>query len=454
MASLSGIASGVDTNTIVDQLMALERRPLVVKEQQQQLAQARQTTLRDVATRLRNLSSASADLRSVTLWAPKQGVESSDPSKMSGRLTAGAAAGSYEVNVTQLARAEQRTFDYTPGGVSVLTVNGRDYTVGAGASIESVVDEINNDSQGTVFASKVGGQIVLSSKTTGEASTITASTTAPPGEFAEDVAKQRLGRDAKYTVDGGPEQNPATNVIANGLVGVELTLKVAGTSTISVGGPAVDNAAVKEKARKFVEQYNSTIDFMRSKLSEKKVKDPSTTAERQAGLLKGDPLMGAILSRLRSTLSEAFGGNPATMDQLSEIGISTGASVTAGTVSADSLAGKLVLDETKFDAALTADGASVKKLLAGDGVALGLGQRIEALVKPNTDTGGAFDERLKSLDSEVSRIRGTMEQMDRRLIERERRYKAQFAAMEAALAASQTQQSFLSQQLSALPGYR
>ena len=116
MASLSGIASGVDTNTIVEQLMSLERRPLVVTEQQQQLGTARKTALNDVATRLRNLSSASADLRSVTLWAPKQAVEPSDPSKMGARITAGAGTGGYELNV---ARAEQRTFSYTAGEASV-----------------------------------------------------------------------------------------------------------------------------------------------------------------------------------------------------------------------------------------------------------------------------------------------------------------------------------------------
>ena len=102
-----------------------------------------------------------------------------------------------------------------------------------------------------------------------------------------------------------------------------------------------------------------------------------------------------------------------------------------------------------LDEALTSDLASVKRLLAGDGAVAGLGQRIEDLIKPRTDT-GAIDERIKTLDSEVVRIRTAMAEIDRRLANKETRLRQQFAAMERALAGSQSQQAFLSSQLSAL----
>jgi flagellar hook-associated protein 2 len=447
---LGGLVSGVDTSSVVEQLMALERQPLVKKERQQKLAEARQDALRDISSRLRNLNYAAADLRSAALWAPKQAVESSDPTKASVRWVAGAGAGSYELNVTQLARAEQRTFSYRPGAAdSTLTVNGRSYAVTAGATGESVIDLINNDSQSTVFASKVGEEIVLSSKETGAASTITVTSTAPGSDWAEDVSKRRVGRDAQYSVDGVAKTS-AKNVVSDAIVGVELTFKVAGATTVSVGGPSVDQDAVKEKVRAFVEQYNSTVEFVRSKLTEKKVTDPETDSDRQKGMLKSDPLLSSVVGRLRSTLMEAVGGNPATMDQLVEIGISTGAATSSGTVSADALAGKLVLDETKLTQALTSDLPSVKRLLAGDATVKGLGERVEDIVKPNTDTGGAIDERIKTLDGEVSRIRTAMEDIDRRLADKEKRLRAQFAAMERALSSSQGQQSYLSSQLAAL----
>jgi flagellar hook-associated protein 2 len=448
---LGGLASGVDTSSVIDQLMALERRPLVKKEREQKLAQARQTALRDIATRLRNLKTGAADLRSVALWAPKQAVESSDATKVGARTVAGAGAGSYVVDVTQLARAEQRTFTYVAGASdSTLTVNGRSYAVAAGASLQTVVDTINNDSAATAFASAVNGQVVLSSKTTGAASTIAASSTAPGAEWSEDVAKRRLGQDASYTVDAGPAQTSSSNVITNAIVGVELTLKAKGASTVSVGGPTVDKEAVAAKVRAFVEQYNSTVDFVRSKVTEQKLKDAETDADRQKGMLKSDPLLSSVVGQLRTTLMEAVGGNPTTLDQLTEIGISTGASTSSGTVSTDSLAGKLVLDETKLNQALETDLASVKKLLGGDPAVAGLGQRIENIIKPVTDTGGSIDERVKSLDADVARVRTAMADIDRRLADKEKRLKAQFAAMERALNASQGQQAYLASQLASL----
>jgi flagellar hook-associated protein 2 len=167
-------------------------------------------------------------------------------------------------------------------------------------------------------------------------------------------------------------------------------------------------------------------------------------------MLKSDPLLSSVVGQLRTTLMEAVGGNPTTLDQLTEIGISTGASTSSGTVSTDSLAGKLVLDETKLNQALETDLASVKKLLGGDPAVAGLGQRIENIIKPVTDTGGSIDERVKSLDADVARVRTAMADIDRRLADKEKRLKAQFAAMERALNASQGQQAYLASQLASL----
>lgn len=447
---LGGLASGVDTNSIIEQLMALERRPLFKKEREQKLAEARQATLRDIATRLKNLRTAGADLRSAALWAPKQTVESTDAAKTSAKSVGSSAAGSYVVDVTQLARAEQRAFSYAPGTAdSTLTVNGRDYLVPAGASHESVVNSINNDSSSSVFAAAVNGQVVLSSKATGAASTITATSTAPAAQWSEDLAKQRLGLDAAFKVDG-TSRTSASNTIADAIVGVELTFKAAGSVTVNVGGAALDHDAVVDKVKAFVEQYNSTVDFVRSKLTEKKVQDPKSEAERQKGMLRSDTMLSSVVSRLRTTMSEALAGNPATLDQLMEIGISTGAATGTATVSADAVSGKLTFDEAKLRDALKNDSASVKRLLGGDSAAQGLGQRLEALIKPITDIGGSIDERVKSLDGQVGRIRKSMDEIDRRLLDKEKRLKAQFAAMERSLSASQSQQSFLASQLSAL----
>jgi flagellar capping protein FliD len=56
--NFGGLASGVNWNEMVTQLMAIERNPQVRIQQQQRIEEARQSALRDVKTRLANLQTA------------------------------------------------------------------------------------------------------------------------------------------------------------------------------------------------------------------------------------------------------------------------------------------------------------------------------------------------------------------------------------------------------------
>ena len=67
--SLGGLSSGLDTQSIIDQLMAIDRAPETRMKLQQSALQARQQTLTDIGTRLRNLSDTVKDLGSTVTWA-------------------------------------------------------------------------------------------------------------------------------------------------------------------------------------------------------------------------------------------------------------------------------------------------------------------------------------------------------------------------------------------------
>ncbi len=91
--SVGGLVSGLDTDTIVTQLMALERQPRARLELRQVAATARQDGLRDIATKLRALETAARDLKSPLLAGDTQTVSSLDPAKAEVRRTCVAAAG-------------------------------------------------------------------------------------------------------------------------------------------------------------------------------------------------------------------------------------------------------------------------------------------------------------------------------------------------------------------------
>src|SRR3954447_10163916 len=108
--NISGLASGIDTSTIVDQLMAIERQPQTRLKSQVTISQARKTVLSDIQTRLKNLQLAAQDLKSATLWTNKQTADVSDSNRIATSVTGNAAPGGYALTVTQLARGAQRWF--------------------------------------------------------------------------------------------------------------------------------------------------------------------------------------------------------------------------------------------------------------------------------------------------------------------------------------------------------
>src|SRR3954464_481773 len=138
--NFGGLASGLDTNTIVDQLMAIERQPQNRLKLRQGQVDTRKNALNDVMTRLKNLRLAAADLKSPTLWLDTQSVDVNDTTKVAATRTGGAGTGGYQVTVTQLASASQHWYSYppaAPGSDNTLTFN---YTAnGAPASKQIVI---------------------------------------------------------------------------------------------------------------------------------------------------------------------------------------------------------------------------------------------------------------------------------------------------------------------------
>jgi flagellar hook-associated protein 2 len=457
--NISGLASGIDTSTIVDQLMAIERQPQNRLKTQVSLSAARKTALSDIQTRLKNLQLAAEDLKSVTLWANKQTVDVNDATKVAVTLSGPAGTGSYQLNVSQLARGSQRWYTYTnPASDDTITFsNGHTTTITAGSDIDAAVLAVNSDANAPVYASAVTDAqsgtkyLVFSSRTTGQtASAFTASA----GSIAEDGSRAVGGLDAQYWVDSGTMKSSPSNVVTDAVPGASITLKgvttVSGPVTVTVGAPAPDNSNITAKVKAFVDQYNSTLDFIRSKLDEKKVVNPQTTADQQKGLLNGDTMLEGILSQLRVAMTNAYApGNPTTLDQMNEIGVSTGSAF--GALNQDAIKGKLVFDSAKFSSALAADPASVKNLLSGTS---GFGQAIDDLLSPTLQAGGTMASRLSAEDAKQKTLNTQIAAMDVLLQKKQDTLKAQFTAMESALQQSQAQGQWLAGQLAGLMNNR
>jgi len=374
------------------------------------------------------------------VWLPSQTTSSSNEAIVTAKRLAGAAPGGYQVAVQTLASADSRTYDWVDGG-GELTISYKDDGATkskpfdlAGKSLDEAVTAINNADDSPVWAVNVAGRLSLSRKQTGEHADWGFDTS---GTAVGVLAASRDGVDSTYTIAGDATvYSSHTNVAANGLPGIELTLKGVGSATVNISTPAVDPDQIAAKLKAFVSSYNESIDLVRSKVGEKPVANPTTDADARIGGLFGDTALNGLLTTMRRTVAEAG---------LESLGVKV-AATGAGT-SPDALAGKLTFDSTAFKAAWDKSPSDVQAKL-GSTTTSGFAQRLEAILGRATRSGdGLVDQRIGAADRELAVIKDKLARLDTRLATRKDYLQRQFASLEQTLSRSQSQSTDLASRL-------
>jgi flagellar hook-associated protein 2 len=453
--ALSGLASGVDTSSIVEQLIALDRQGTTRLQNRQYSVTGMQSALKGVASKLAALKTAANALSGDSNWKPKQSVESSDV-RVAVTQTGGAGIGGHSVQVNRLASSAQRGYSLPGGTAGTVTITSAtdptstmQVAVAADATLQQVADAINAKSSGPVVAAVVKNgtaeRLVLSSRTTGHDSDFTVSA----GILSEDSAyatPDLTKLDAEYVLDGGTPTASATNVLDNVIPGLRLTLKgvTSSAAAVTVTAPALDRDAVKTKIKAFVTAYNAVVDTARDELGEKPVANPTGQFDAGQGQLYGDSGLSSMLNVLRRQMSNIV--TSAGINDLKDLGIGIPSSA-SGTVTEDAKAGKLAIDDSKLDAALDSNWIAVKDFFTG------FSKQVSDYVDTQTGGHGLIDERLKVSDRNLKMLKDQLTQANERIDAKETRLKAQFAAMESALQNSQTQQAWLTGQIASLPGF-
>jgi flagellar hook-associated protein 2 len=453
--NVGGIATGLDTNSIIDQLLAIDRQPETLLTQQSTVETARQAALKAIQTSMQSLQTAAQAMRAPSVWANTQTVTSSNPTAVSAVLTGGAAAGGFQIGVQRLASADQVT-----QGTTLAAANGDDVLhiqVGSGAvanvsissgdTLATIASKINANSTSQVYASVVNNKLVLSGQVTGAANTIAVTS---DSTLASDLGmtESLVAKDALYSING-VSMTSATNTVSNGLAGVTMTFNgtTASDASLVVTAPAPNTNTITTAIQGFVTAYNSTVDLIYNYTNDPKVANPTTDAQREAGMLQGDPQLLSILSNLRSAVTSTMSGATGGLSYLGNIGLSTGAAVGSGTISQDSLEGKLTLDTTKLQSMLASNFSGVKALFSnatGSFGSEGLSQRMDDIINPQTSATGALNGRITSEASLIQSYSQQIADIEQRVTLHEAALRAQFTAMEAAVAQLQSSSSALS----------
>ncbi len=378
--SSPGIGSNLDVNGIVSKLMQAESQPLTTLQKKEASYQAKLSAYGTLSGSLSALQTALGTLNSLSTF---QGVNatSADTTIFTASAASGASAGSYNVNITQLAQAQtiaaagqssttatigtgtptKLTFQFgtiSGGTLTNGTYSGASFTPDANQATGTVtIDNTNNSLQGIrdainkanigVTASIVSdgsatpNHLVIKSNSTGATSSMKISVSAADGTPGGDAALSSLlaydptaaqnmmqsaaGQSAALTVNGIAITS-TTNTVTGAIDGVTLNLAKTGSSNLTV---AANTAAVTSAVNGFVKTYNDLNTTIRKLTSY----DSST---KQAGLLLGDATVNNIQAQLRKMMSTPLTDSSGSLSTLSQVGIAIDKS---GTMSIDS--GKL-----------------------------------------------------------------------------------------------------------------
>jgi len=90
--NFTGLASGVDTSSIVTQLMSIERAPVTRMTNDMAVENARKAALQGISTKLLSLRTAADSLRSIPFWAGTPHGTSGEDASYSLSVTSGVAS--------------------------------------------------------------------------------------------------------------------------------------------------------------------------------------------------------------------------------------------------------------------------------------------------------------------------------------------------------------------------
>ncbi len=465
--SSAGIGSGLDVETIVSKLVALEKQPLTKLQTVASSIQSKISIVSQVKSLMSTLSDAASKLSQNSAWSATAATLSSSGA-VSVNVSGAASATSLSIGVTQLAQV-QSVASATLGAVGApvgggsLSIQlgtwsgaGTSFNAGAAAavpvqidaadSLATVASKINDAKAGvtaTVLRDVNGERLLVRSDSTGEASGFriqVAEDAASPGlsrlsfdpEFSAGLGMAattpQYGQNAKASINGIAVES-ATNTFTDTIPGLSFTASQVTTAPVDVTVSA-DTAAMKKSIQDFVTAYNAVNDL----LSTSTKYDEAT---KKAGALQGDSTTVGLQNALRSVMGATAAGAGA-FQRLADIGIDM------------KRGGKLEVSEAKLDAALKNPQALKAMFATNAGVGAdsnGLAVKVKAFASQMLSFEGLLENKATALSASVKRNTSDQDRVNDRAALVEKRLRAQYTALDAKMGSLTALNSYIAQQV-------
>ena len=464
--SVGGIMSGLDTNSIIDQLSELNRRPIAQLQRREAAFSVKLTTYGSMRGLLNGVKTAAAALSNPKGFE-QFNASSSKSDVVSATATGKAITTSHKVVVHQLAQ-EQRLrsigFEGNPESnptvgagtlhLQVGTAQPTAITIQETDTLQDIARHINASDAGvsaSVIFSGDAYHLSLTAREPGMENVISLKVDDSDGDSTDMEGLSRLvydpdsgvfnmvetqqAQNARIDVDGITGIERSSNTISDIIDGLTLTLK---SLPESPGSEAVisvtrSTSAFNEKINAFVSAYNELVDFFKSNTA-------YNMNTQKAGPLTGDSTTRHIQNLLKRELQRAMPGMPSELSSLFQVGITSDRD------------GKLKVDSSVLSAAIQNNYSGVVSFFSEDseslkGFAVSFAKSIEGVLAPRD---GILASRTGGIENSISSLQKQMERMESRVMATEERLRAQFLALEELLAGYQTTSSFLSQQIAGL----
>jgi flagellar hook-associated protein 2 len=443
--SSTGIGSGLDVNTIVTQLMNAERGPISILQTKQTANNAKLSAFGTLKSAVSTFQTALKGLGSTGLGA--RSATSSDAAILGTSASTDAVPGTYAVEVTQLAKQAKLSSAGHTDTTTLMGAGTMSIQVGAKAAIDIPAGDYSllslskaiNAAQAGVSATIVndgtaaGNRLVITANDSGAANTVKITAGGGLAEFQFDpvapgplMVQNQAGQDATLKIDNILITKPS-NTITDAVSGLTLNLLQAKVGTSVNVTVAADKAAAKTAVTAFVDAYNKLNSSIKSMTS-------YNTVTKKGAALNGESGAAAIITTLRKEMTAAVTGVSG-LASLTDIGVGFQRD------------GTLAVNDVKLQKALDTNFAGVTALFSGtDGYAT----RLTAATTDILGSQGVITSRTEGLNNAIKQNAIQQDDMEQRLSVTEKRYRAQFSALDSMMSRMQSTSSFLTQQLSAL----
>lgn len=440
--SSPGIGSGLDVQSIITKLMAIESQPLQALQQQQSNLNAEVSAIGTLKSSLSTFQTAMQGLTVDQLQAHT--ATSADTTKFTATADGTAVASAYNIEVVSLAYSHQMMSSaFADSNTTTIGTTGDTMTIQVGSNasnaftvdiggqtLAGIRDAINSaaDNKGvtaSIMNTDAGYQLVLQSNQTGTANAMTLSYADGSGSPITDplsMATTQAASDAVIKVNGQTATR-STNTISDVIQGV--TLNLVGTSASGVTTAltvAADQTTVKSAIQSFVDAYNAL---------------QKSITSLQSGALANDNSPSMVQSQLYDVLNTPATGVSNYYSYLAGIGVSIQKDGTMG------------IDSTQLDNALNTDPSGVAQLFVNStqGFAVRLGNLAGTLVA----SGGLLDSETQGLNDNISQLQTQINNEQQNLDSVQQNLQQQYTALDTLLGGMKTTSDFLTQQLASLP---